>query len=53
MQGIEGDDIMTTWKKFKEVVESRGVTDDMEIDYIDLDSSPIMVTVTGNSFHVL
>ena len=27
------------WKEFKEKVEKEGVTDDMEIGYIDIDSS--------------
>jgi hypothetical protein len=29
----------TTWKQFKDYVESKGVTDSMEIEYIDISLS--------------
>lgn len=36
-----------TWSEFKAAVEARGVTDEMEIDYIDIgsDNSPDRVEV--------
>lgn len=34
-----------TWKEFKEALESEGVTDDMEIDYIDV-TEPYGVSIT-------
>lgn len=45
-----------TWKEFKEVVEAKGVTDDMEIWYIDLDeditSDVIVVQITPSGVKI-
>ena len=49
-----------TWKEFKEQVEAEGVTDEMEIQYIDMSwSSPDQLNISlpnheeGNNYHEL
>lgn len=45
------------WKKFKLQIESAGVNDDMEIEYIDLPAvmyrKSILVIINKNSFGVV
>ena len=45
-----------TWKEFKEKVEAAGVTDDMEIAYIDwpslTDEVQVVIYADGKSFKV-
>lgn len=45
---------MMNWKEFKDYVECEGVTDSMDIDYIDITRLDITlkVSIHGNEFSV-